>query len=147
MQPAQIEHGVGLDRLLLALVAHLGERDNRMPGRQRLGDGQERRQPGLVGHEQRPLGVGVVAEVHPHARVADGRARLRPRRPRRRAPEVAVQEEVDVDLGELGPEAAHREVAPVLLAVAMAAGAALLAWLGNRRAPDGAQPAPAAPAT
>ena len=35
----------------------------------------------------------------------------------------------------------------VLLAVAMAGGAALVAWIGNRRGAGGAQPAPAAPAT
>jgi len=35
----------------------------------------------------------------------------------------------------------------VLLAVAMVAGAALLAWIGNRRGSARAQPAPGAPAT
>ena len=85
------------DRLALVLVGDLGERDRALPGRQRLEDRQQRRQPGLVGREQaprRPPGRAPSACAGPRSRrVADRRAP----RPRRRAPDVAVEVEVDVD--------------------------------------------------
>ena len=86
-----------------------------MPRRQRLGDREQRRQARLVGGEQRPVRRGIAAEVQPRSGVADGLPRLRARGPGRRAPDVAVEEEVDVDLRRLRAVRADGEVAPVLL--------------------------------
>ena len=67
------------------------------PGRERLEDRQQRRQPRLVGREQGPVGLRVGLPVRARARVADRVADRRALRPRRGAPDVAVDVEVDVD--------------------------------------------------
>ena len=86
-----------LTRLALVVARDLGERDRAVAGRQRLEDRQQRGEAGLVGDQQRPARLRVGLPVRARAGEADRVADRRAQRPRRRAPDVAVQEDVDVD--------------------------------------------------
>jgi hypothetical protein len=82
---------------------------------QRIDDREQRRQAGLVGDQQRPVGRLAPRPVHARPGEADAIAGASAPRPRRRPPVVAVDHEVDVDLRARGVVRAHRVVAPVLV--------------------------------